>query len=258
LASRADIARLESETGMAIHSLDDLEDALDTAFERRVAEGMVAAKVFFAYRRTLEFEPVARADAERLFQRAALSHGDTPVGFEEAKPLQDYMIEQVVRAASERGLPIQIHTGYTNDNGNYLSNTRPTNLDKLLMRFPEAKFVLLHGGWPYSGEFVALAKKFPNVYPDMAWTYILGAGSAERLLDDLLDSVPVNKIQGFGGDYDFAEGAYAHARLARRSIRHVLANKVEHGHMEEEEAVEVAVRIMHDNAAELYGFDKAE
>ncbi len=255
---RADLHSLEEETDTEIRSLDDLEDALDVAFERRLTEGMVGVKVFFAYRRTLDFEPASRADAERIFQRASLSHGDTPVGFDEAKPLQDYMIARIVQAAADRDLPVQIHTGYTNDNGNYLGNTRPTHLDTLLMRFPEATFVLLHGGWPYSNEFVALAKKFPNVYADMAWTYILGHGAAERLLTDLLDSVPANKILGFGGDYDFAEGAYAHARLARRSIRHVLADKVEHGYMEEEEAVDVAALIMHDNAAELYGFAGGE
>ena len=166
------------------------------------------------------------------------------------------MIHQIIQRAIEWKMPIQIHTGFQNDNANFVENTRPTHLANVLMAYPEARFVLLHGGWPYSGETVALAKAFPNVYPDMAWTYIIGSGSAERLLCDLLDSVPLNKILGFGGDYNFAEGAYAHARLARRSIRHVLADKIEHSLMNEDEALDVAHMIMHRNAARVYGFEE--
>ena len=73
-------------------------------------------------------------------------------------------------------------------------------------------------------------------------------------IHDLLDSAPSNKILGFGGDYNFAEGAYAHARLARRAIRHVLAERIEHDGLTEDQALVVARRIMHDNAAQVYGF----
>lgn len=253
--SRADIRNLENETNVPIHTLDDLLEALDESFDAREDEGMVGAKIFLAYKRTLFFDAPTTADAERIFNRATQAHGDTPIGYAEAKPLQDFIIRRIIEQAIERDLPIQIHTGFQNDNANFVENTKPTHLTNLFMTYPSAKFELLHGGWPYTQEFVALAKVFPNVYPDMAWTYIVGPHMASRLLDDLLDSVPANKILGFGGDYNFAEGAYAHARIARRAIRHVLADRIERGDMTEEEALDVARLIMHDNAAELYGFD---
>ncbi|HOM57241.1 MAG TPA: hypothetical protein PLG27_05800, partial [Candidatus Latescibacteria bacterium] len=56
------------------------------------------------------------------------------------------------------------------------------------------------------------------------------------------------------GDYNFAEGAYAHAKLARAGISKVLAKRVEEGVFTEEQALVIAKRIMHDNAAALYGF----
>jgi len=255
ILSRADIATIERETETAIHTLNDLVLALDDSFDAREQDGMVGVKIFLAYKRTLRFDEVTTADAERVFDRATQTFRDTPVGYGEAKPLQDYMVRRIIEQATERGLPIQIHTGFQNDNGNFVENSRPTHLTNLFMTYPSARFELLHGGWPYTQEFVALAKVFPNVYADMAWTYIIGPKMAGRLLDDLLDSVPVNKILGFGGDYNFAEGAYAHARIARRVIRHLLAERIEHGDLTEEAALDVARRIMHDNAADLYGFD---
>jgi len=254
VASRAHLRALEAETGRSIHALADLVAALEASFDRRAAEGMIGAKIFLAYKRTIRFEQVAAADAERIFYRATQAHGDTPVGFAEAKPLQDYIVHRIIEQAMERGLPIQIHTGFQNDNANFVENTRPTHLTNAVMAYPRGKFVLLHCGWPYADEAVAMAKTFPNVWPDMAFTYIVGPGSAGRLLGDLIDSVPSNKILGFGGDYNFAEGAYAHARIARETIAGVLATRVEAGDIEEDDAVALARRIMHDNGARLFGF----
>jgi uncharacterized protein len=253
--SRAEIQAIERETGEEIHTLDDLVAALEASFDDREDEGMVGAKIFITYKRTLDFEPATTADAERVFNRCLLAHGDTPVGYAEAKPLQDFMVRRIIEQASVRELPIQIHTGFQNDNANYVENSRPTHLTNLFMEFPRAKFALLHGGWPYTQEWVSQAKVFPNVYADMSWTYIIGPRMAMRLLHDLIDSVPANKILGFGGDYNFAEGAYAHARIARRAIRHVLADRIERGDMSESKALALAHRIMHDNAAELYNID---
>jgi uncharacterized protein len=255
ILTRANIRRIEDETDMPVHTLGDLLDALEQAFDDREDEGMVGAKIFLAYKRPIRFDEVNTSDAERIFNRATQAHSDTPVGYVEAKPLQDFMVHRIIEQAIERDLPIQIHTGFQNDNGNFVEYTRPTHLTNLFMTYPRGKFELLHGGWPYTQEFTALAKVFPNVYADMAWTYIIGPNMAARLLGDLLDSVPYNKILGFGGDYNFAEGAYAHARIARRVIRHVLADRIEHNDLTEDEALAVARHIMHDSAATLYGFD---
>lgn len=254
VASRSDLRAIEQETNTRIHTLHDLCTALDAGFDRRQNEGMVGVKVFLACKRTLDFRQVSASEAEAVFHRVTQAHGDTPVGFSEAKPLQDYMVHQIIGQAVERGLPIQVHTGFQNDNGNFVTNSRPTHLVNLFMTYTRGKFNLLHGGWPYTQEFVSLAKAFPNVHADMAWTYIVGPRMAMRLLHELLESVPSNKILGFGGDYNFAEGAYAHARLARRVIRHVLAERIEDGTMSEGQALAVARRIMHDNAARMYGF----
>ncbi len=252
--SRADIRKLEAQTDTRIHSLRDLETALDAAFDRRQNEGMVAVKIFLAYRRNLDFAHTTTAAAEAVLQRVLVALPPSPLGVDETKPLQDYMVHQIVQRAVERKLPVKIHTGYQNSNDNVFANGKPEPLINLVMSYPTARFVFLHCGWPYTDQVLAFAKMFPNVFPDMAWAHILAPGMAQRLLHDLLDTVPSNKILGFGGDYNFAEGAYAHAKLARAGISKVLAKRVEEGVFTEEQALVIAKRIMHDNAAALYGF----
>jgi len=54
-------------------------------------------------------------------------------------------------------------------NGNTLANSKPVKLNNLFLRYDEAKFVLFHGGFPWTGEFISLGKMFPNVYLDIVW-----------------------------------------------------------------------------------------
>jgi predicted TIM-barrel fold metal-dependent hydrolase len=52
---------------------------------------------------------------------------------------------------------------------------RPITVDRPALYFPETRFVLSHTGWPWVGEAVAMAFKFPNVflgtasYPPKRW-----------------------------------------------------------------------------------------
>ena len=72
----------------------------------------------------------------------------------------------------------------------------------------------------------------------------------------MLDTVPANKIHGFGGDYIFVEGSYGHAVIARREIARVLCEKVEEGRFSEEYAVEVGHMLLRDNALENFALNK--
>lgn len=71
-------------------------------------------------------------------------------------------------------------------------------------------------------------------------------------MSEMLETVPANKILGFGGDYRYVELSYAHARMAKAGIAQVLGEKVESGWCTESEAVEVARMLLHDNAARLF------
>ena len=76
---------------------------------------------------------------------------------------------------------------------------------------------------------------------------------AKRTLHELIETVPGNKILGYGGDFFHVEGAYAHAQMARALTAEVLAEKVENGYLREEEAFYLLDRILYRNGRELFG-----
>ncbi len=249
--TRDELAALEAEGGVTIHSLDDLLRAMRVMLEGYLADGAVGVKIALAYRRIIRFEKVAKADAERLFNRIA-GHLGEGLSWEDARPLQDYILHEIIRAAIDRDLPIQIHTGLQEGNENILTNSNPTHLVNLFIEYREAKFDLFHGGYPYTGEVLALAKNFPNVYLDLCWLHIISPTAGVRMLHEAIETVPANKIFAFGGDFIIPEGAYGHSVLARRVVSQVLAEKVERGALSEDEALRLARRMLRENPAEIY------
>ena len=255
--SRQDLNHLEAESGISIHALEDLVKALRTVMEENRIKGAVGVKSSLAYLRTLRYDKVTRHEAETGFNRIAIHLGEGP-SFSEAKPLQDYMMHQVIRTAIDMRLPLQIHTGLQEGNENIITNSNPTHLINLLVEYREAKFDLFHGGYPYVHEWVTLAKNFPNVYADLCWVYIVSPTVGRGLLNELIETVPGNKIMAFGGDSIAVEIAFGHAVMARQQVARVLSEKVEEGYMGEEEAVLLARKILRDNPARLFNLPIVE
>ena len=249
--TRAELDRIESEEDMSVHSLDDLVRAMRSAMERAVGNGTVAIKSALAYRRPLQYEKVTRQEAETAFNRIAADTGHGP-SWTEAKPLQDFMMHQVIRQAVEAGIPMQIHTGLHESNESVVYNSNPTLLVNLFMEYREARFDLFHGGYPYIHEWATLAKNFANVYADMTWLEIISPSISRALLHELIETVPGNKIAAFGGDAITVEMAYAHAKMTREVVTRVLSEKVAEGYMNEAEAVSLARKILRDNPVELF------
>ena len=254
VTNRGALDGLERRTSVAIHSLDDLLRALDAAFDQAVAGRAVGVKSGLAYSRILQYDKVTRADAERLFVRlfAGLGHG---LSWSEAKSLQDFVMHEVVRRCIQYHLPMQIHTGLQEGNANIITNANPAHLTNLFLEYREARFDIFHGGYPYCRELAALAKNFPNVYVDMSWLNVISPAVSRRMLDEWIETVPANKIFAFGGDYLFVEGVYAHQRLARDVVSRVLSAKVEDGYLTEDEAHELAIKLLRTNPAKLYHLD---
>lgn len=255
--TREELSGLEMDSGIAIHSLDDLLRAMQTVLQGYLRDGAVGIKIGLAYRRIIRFEKVVKADAERLFNRIATHLGEG-LSWEEARPLQDYVVHEIIRAAIERDLPIQIHTGLQEGNENILTNSNPMHLVNLFIEYREAKFDLFHGAYPYMGEALALAKNFPNVYLDLCWLHIISPTAGARMLHEAIETVPANKIFAFGGDFIIPEGAYGHSVMARQVVSRVLTEKVEKGYLSEEEALHLARLILRENPASLYRLKLAE
>ncbi|MBD3288390.1 amidohydrolase family protein [candidate division KSB1 bacterium] len=254
--SGADIRKVANRWGIEkVRTLDDYLKGLNNAFSHSIDLGMVGVKCALAYERILHYEDVPREEAEQVFNK--LISSDSPekdMPFEEVKPLQDYMMHRVLDLTRDHNYPFQIHTGI-NSTRNPLRNSSPAHLHNLFLEYPDVKFCIFHGSYPYGGELAALANCFQNVYIDMTWLYVISPSYAKRYLHEWIETVPVNKIMAFGGDYRYVELAYAHAKMAREIVSDVLIEKVVDRYFTEKEAIYIAKRILRENAIEVLNLE---
>ncbi|MGJ5817311.1 amidohydrolase family protein [Paludibaculum fermentans] len=246
-AKAADIRRMEEVTGVGIPDVKGLKRAVEKRLEQSLVAGLVAIKSTLAYNRPLRFEVVSEGDAQRDFDLLMKEPQK-----QAPRRLSDHLFHHVLQLADAHKLPVQMHTGLQAGNGNTLENSRPILLTNLFGLYPKVVFDLFHLGWPWMDEVAALAKMYANVTADMCWVHIITPTGARRALDELIDTVPLNKILGFGGDYRYVELSYAHAVMARRNIAQVLGEKVQQRVMTEAEALRAGRLILHDNAARIF------
>lgn len=232
--------------GFEIRDLDDYLKFCDHLFKKNVESKAVCIKNSQAYSRTLYYEDVPYEEARTLFNRPSSLLTAT-----EAKKIEDFMFHWIIQKAIEYDLPVQIHTGYLAGNGNVLDNGQPVKLNNLFLKYPNAKFSLFHGGFPWTGEYAALGKMFPNVYLDLVWLPQISREEAVSALDVMLDCVPYNKFF-WGGDCGLIEESAGSLEFARDVVAEVLAKRVRRGLMSREVAFEIVERIFRKNAIEVF------
>ena len=256
--SASDVRRLEELTNVSITGLAGLKQAMEASFQQSLDIGMVAVKSTLAYNREIHYAEVSEQHAQESLQSLLASRRTVPAGFRSRverpfRPLEDHMFHHLIGLAAAHGVPVQIHTGLHAGNGNFIENSKPTHLTNLFFLFPQVQFDLFHISYPYQGEAAAIAKVFPNVHIDFCWAHIISPRAAIRTLHEMLDTVPSNKIFGYGGDYRYPELSYAHAKIARTNIAQVLAERVADGSCSTEEAMELGRSLLHDNPDALFG-----
>jgi hypothetical protein len=239
-----DVDFLQAHTKVAVKDLRTLDEALHALFSRE-APRAIAVKSQHAYQRTLAWK--ARPDGEVAPLVDRLLAGDD-LATPEANAVGDWALERAVRWAQEHGLPVKIHTGYMAGYGGMpLEWVHPEHLCPLLKAYPEVRFILMHTGYPFGGEIVALAKHYPNVYVDLCWAWALDPFSTEQFFRQYLHAAPINKLFVFGGDTQRPRSAVAFSRQARVGLMRALQAEVEAGDLTEAEAQAVARRVMRDN-----------
>ncbi|MCD6352212.1 MAG: amidohydrolase family protein [Armatimonadetes bacterium] len=233
----------EERFGLKVLRLSDYLDLIEAVLQWNLERGVVAIKSALAYDRELFFEDVPREDAETIFDL-----GDQRP--HAVKALGDFIMHHILGRAQAVGLPVQIHTGYL-AGGGYLQGRDPKALTNLITKFSDVRFDLFHGGYPYAGELAFLGAHYRNVYVDLCWLPLISPTATRQYLHEWIDQVPMSKIL-WGGDCLRVDAAYAAVRYAQEVVAGALEAKVAEGYMPDTMAFELAKRIFHDNAAELF------
>lgn len=244
-----EILKLKEKSGVeSVQLLGDYLDFAEALIKDAKENGAVALKNSQAYWRTIEYERVEPERAAVLFNKAP------ELTREEVKELQDFMFHWILKKAAEYNLPVQIHTGYLAGNGNRLENGKPIKLNNLFLEHRQTKFDLFHGGFPWTGEWIALAKMFPNVYLDLVWLPQISKQRAVVAFEEMLDCVPYNKFL-WGGDCHFIEETIGSLEFGKQVVCEVLAIRIEKGQMDMERAKKIISCVFRDNALELFNLN---
>jgi uncharacterized protein len=167
-----------------------------------------------------------------------------------ANPISDHVLDEVMRFAGQRNIPIAVHSGYWDD----FRESAPALMIPVFKKYPEVRFDLYHLGVPYIRDTLFIAKNFGNVWIDLCWVHAMSQSIAVCAVEEAIDLVPMNKILAFGGDYHHSvENIYGHLIMARENIAESFARKAEQGCITVAQAAEQIKKWFWDNPAQLYG-----
>ena len=240
-----DLQALTYETNLTVRDLKTLNQAMEALFEN-YAPTAIAIKSQHAYNRTLHWQKRTNSEAAR----ALAAYLQTPNDFSQADRLclGDWCWAKGVELGIRYDLPFKIHTGYYAGHSRMpVDFIRSGNLCLILGAYPEARFVLMHIAYPYSQELIALAKHYPNVYPDLCWAWSIDPFSASEFIRRYIHTAPANKLFVFGGDANLPGAALAYANQARTWLYRALQAEIDDGLINENEAIALATRFMCDN-----------
>jgi hypothetical protein len=247
-----DVARIRQTFGIEIANVAHLREAMAAIFQKW-GPYAIAVKSQHAYDRTLLWQERTDEDANRVLQKSLSGQAITP---EEKLCLGDWCLSRGIELAIQHHLPFKLHTGYYGRvNRLVMERIHPGHLCTLLMRYPEARFVLMHTGYPYMDETIAVAKHFPNTCVDMCWAWSIDPLAASQFVRRIIHTVPTNKLFAFGGDTLWPNAAVSYARQAREWLTRTLQAAVDEGDVSEREAITLASRFMHLNQKDCFDLD---
>jgi len=253
------IEKVERQSGIRITSFNCWLEATEVLINKAYKLGAVALKNPLAYQRTLKYDRVSRSRAEEDFNNI-FSKKHIPEWLEKTagtgKVFQDYMFHFILDISNKKNYIIQVHTGIQEGNGNILSNSNPVLMSNLFLEYPDVTFDIFHISYPYQNELAVLAKNFPNVYIDMCWAHIVSPNMATASLIEWFDTIPLNKISAFGGDYLFVDGVYGHLQIAKENVAKALSVKVNEGLFGIDKAKEIARMLFYDNPCNIFRLHK--
>lgn len=226
---------------LPLKTFDDYLNLIENQVQEARRLGAVCMKQAMAYHRSLYFENVPKEKAARAFGRRRCELSD-----EQIRDFEDYIVWHLVKLSGQYDLPFQIHTG-----SGRIPDTNPMLLMNLLEAFPNTKFILLHGGYPWISEIPAMYMRAKNLWGDLSWLPNISYSMAKRALHEWLDVIPSNRIM-WGGDCVHVEGIYGTVKITRRCIAEVLAERITKGQLSESQACRIGKQILRDNALELF------
>ena len=127
------------------------------------------------------------------------------------------------------------------------------NMVNLIKKYNDVNFILFHGGYPWIRETAAIALSFQNVYIDLCWLPIISPSACKLLLREIIELGLSSRVM-WGGDCWVAEATYGALKIFKNILFEVLGEMVDRVYLNIDGALEIASKILSENAAQIFNF----
>jgi len=218
--------------------------------ERHKKAGAIAEKFEMAYLRGFDIGNPTKDEADRAY-----------AGRGDYKALQDYIFRFLAAECGRLGMAVHIHCSASAGGYFDIAGDNPLLLEPLLhdpaMR--KTNFVLLHGGWPFTGEITAMLEN-PNVYLDYSEQTFTGyprevASNLRKWLEYEPEKVLfATDAYPFSKEIGWEEAGYIAAKTGREALGIALTGMLRDEEISRDRALELARMVLRENARKLYSF----
>ena len=169
------------------------------------------------------------------------------------------ILHKLCEAATRHNLFIQLFLGIekgwgTMDGGGGVpayQGERILNLHGLFKRYP-IPFELVLGDGIGNMDAVNAARIFPNVHVGGMWWYNFRASTYRQTMQQRFEALPATKSELVVSDSRCIEWCYGKIVLIKRLLGDFLADQVDQGWVDSDEAMHIARQWLHDSAESLY------
>ncbi|MHB1463400.1 MAG: hypothetical protein ACYC1M_19095 [Armatimonadota bacterium] len=236
-------------TDKAIRSLADVHSAMDWYVQNIPADMITSMATHIST--DIALSPVSASTME-----TALSQREY-AGASERDIYASYINELFLTALERHNkhhLVFQFSLGaepLPYETGSRLSQNTIAQLAEMISRHPNIHFQCFLSSLHANQSLCTVCRELPNLSLAGYWWHNFFPSSIRQVMSERLDMLPVNKQIGFFSDAYCVEWAYAKAVIVRKQLATVLAQKIEDGQYDRDEALGIARDILFESPQQL-------
>ncbi len=130
--------------------------------------------------------------------------------------------------------------------GSRISQKTLAQIAEMVARHPEVRFLAFQSSAHADQTLCTFCRELPNFGLAGIWWHNFFPSIAPRIIAGRLDMLPLNRQIGFFSDAYCIEWAYAKAKIVKKLLARVLAEKVELGQYDVDSALAIARTVLYD------------
>jgi glucuronate isomerase len=236
--------------GRAVRTLDDVHAAIDH-YVGNIPYGRVISTAT-GISTQINYQVVSEGAMAAALSRRA-----------QAGPLERdlyacYVHEAILAALEQRGdeIVFQFSLGAEPlpfETGSILRQQTLLELGEMIARHPRLRFQCFLGSRAANQALCTLCRELPNLSLAGYWWHNFFPASIRQVMAERLEMLPAGKQVGFFSDAYCVEWVYGKARLVRKQLARVLAERIEQGFSTREDALATARAILYQTPQSLLG-----